>query len=254
MSSYDAIAVAGGDTATPLNVDKRLAVIRQYLPSSAVRFLDCGCGAGIYVRRLRDDLAIQAFGIEYMDDKVAQAHRDPVLKTIVRQGDIQQLPFADLSFDAVMLNEVLEHVPDEAQALQEINRVLKSRGTLIVFSPNRWFPFETHGVYLKGTRRKLPPHVPFLPYIPLPLGRLFLDYWARNYWPGELRRLCELHGFKVVAKDFIWQTFENISGQQPAFIRAGRPLLRSLAGVLERTPFLRRFGISQVLILRKADS
>ena len=85
MSSYDAIAVAGGDTATPLNVDKRLAVIRRYLPSSAATFLDCGCGAGVYVRRLRDDFSIQAFGIEYMADKVSEAHRDPLLGTLVQQ-------------------------------------------------------------------------------------------------------------------------------------------------------------------------
>lgn len=62
-------------------------------------------------------------------------------------------------------------------------------GALIVFSPNRLFPFETHGVALRGSGRKVPPAVPFIPWVPLRLGRLCFDYWARNYWPWEFASL-----------------------------------------------------------------
>lgn len=251
MSNYIVSDIAGGDTATPLNLAKRLEVIRKYLPSSGAKLLDCGCGAGTYVRKLREEFSVDASGIEYVPEKVWVAHQDPALRAVVHKGDIEQMSFPDSTFDVALLNEVLEHIPDERRALAEIHRVLKSGGTLIVFSPNRWFPFETHAVHWKGTKRNLPHYVPFVPYIPLSVGMIFFDYWARNYWQGELRQLCEGGGFQVVGTDFLWQTFENISGRQPWLIRVSRRWLRVVADGLERTPLLRRFGISQVLILRK---
>ncbi|MDR1146325.1 MAG: class I SAM-dependent methyltransferase [Verrucomicrobiales bacterium] len=145
---YDTIKIAGGDTATPRNLEKRLAAIAPWLHSGAA-FLDCGCGCGEYVRALRERHAVNAQGVEYLADKVAQAKADPRVADHVRQGDIERLPFPDGSFDTALLNEVLEHVPDENAALTEIRRVLKPSGVLIIFSPNRWYPFETHGTFLK---------------------------------------------------------------------------------------------------------
>jgi SAM-dependent methyltransferase len=196
-------------------------------------------------------MSVDAVGIEYLSEKVAIAQQQPGLSNFIHQGDIQHIQFNDSSFDAVLLNEVIEHVPHEEQALQEIYRVLKPHGILIIFCPNRLFPFETHGVYLKGTQKKLPPYIPFVPYIPLNIGKLFLVYWARNYWPWELRTLCEKNKFTVSATYYLWQTFENISGQQPWFIRVLRPLFRGLAGFFENIPYLRQFSASQVLILQK---
>jgi hypothetical protein len=53
---------------------------------------------------------------------------------------------------------------------------------------------------------------PFVPYVPLRLGKKVFTYWARNYWPGELRRLVRRAGFTIVATDYVWQTFEAIPG------------------------------------------
>jgi hypothetical protein len=90
--------------------------------------------------------------------------------------------------------------------------------------------------------------VPFIPYVPLGVGKLFFDYWARNYWPRELRRLVREAGFTIETLGYIWQTFENISGSQPVWIQKSRPLFRAVAAVCERTPVLRRFGVSQVIV------
>ena len=43
--------------------------------------------------------------------------------------DIRDIPFADRSFDAVMANMMLYHVPDRKKALREGRRVLKEEGT-----------------------------------------------------------------------------------------------------------------------------
>jgi SAM-dependent methyltransferase len=71
------------------------------------------------------------------------------------------------------VNEVLEHVPDDRQALKEVHRILKPSGILFVFSPNRLFPFESHCVRLRRSDRRVPLWVPFIPYIPLRFGVFF---------------------------------------------------------------------------------
>jgi SAM-dependent methyltransferase len=59
------------------------------------------------------------------------------------QGDATSLPFEDESFDAVTMFDLLEHVPDDEQAVAEALRVLRSGGWVLVSSPNeRWrFPY-----------------------------------------------------------------------------------------------------------------
>jgi len=242
---YPRLGIGGGDTDKPLNMMKRLAVIKQ-LPLRGARVLDCGCGAGAYVLALVE-LGADAHGIEYSDAKVSkfvelgrEVHR-------VRQGDLEHIDFEDRSFDLALLNEVLEHVPDDLGALREVFRVLKPGGTVVIFSPNRLFPFETHGIALKRPALSLPPSTPLVPYVPMFIGRRVFRFRARNYFPWEMSRLIQTAGFRITHRTWIWQTFENISGRQPWLIKRTRPLLRWLANSLERAPGARRFGVSQVL-------
>lgn len=56
-------------------------------------------------------------------------------------GDATQLPFDSDSFDAVTMFDVLEHIPDHEKAISEALRVLRSRGTLLVSTPNEHWQF-----------------------------------------------------------------------------------------------------------------
>jgi len=244
---------AGGDTATPLNLAKRLRLIERHAgPLAKRRVLDCGCGRGDYVRALLARGA-DAFGVEFDAQKIAAGQaQGGELAERIRVGDLEALALPDASFDLALLNEVLEHVPDDAAALAEVRRVLRPDGRLVVLSPTRLYPFETHGVFWRGSRRRVPHTLPGVPWLPLALGSRLFDYWARNYWPWELRALVERAGFRVIATDAVWQTFENISGHQPAWLAALRPCLRALAAVCERIPGLRAFGVSQVIVAEPA--
>jgi len=240
---------AGGDTGTPLNLRKRVRLIERLAgPLAKRRVLDCGCGAGEYVRALLA-LGADAFGVEFNERKLAtEAARSDDLAERLSVGDLETLAFPDQSFDVALLNEVLEHVPDDAAALAEVRRVLRRDGRLVLLSPTRLYPFETHGVFWRGTHRRVPHTLPGIPWIPVRLGTRIFDAWARNYWPWELRGLVERAGFRVIATDAVWQTFENISGQQPRWLAALRPLLRALCAICERIPGLRAFGVSQVIV------
>lgn len=247
-SAYPHIAPAGGDTATPLNLAKRLGVIQRYVDVRGRRFLDCGCGAGDYVAALRA-LGADAWGIEYAREKLAKAPA-PVVGRL-SAGDLHNVALRDGMMDVALLNEVLEHVPDDRRALREVLRVLKPGGMLLIFSPNRRYPFETHGAFVKGSTKRIPHYVPLMPYIPLPIARPFVDFWARNYWPRELRRLVADAGFQIIHTDYVWQTFEGISNNQPAVIARARGLLRAISETCERVPLLRTLGVSQVIVARK---
>jgi len=248
-SPYPQIAPAGGDTATPLNLAKRLGVIQRYAEVRSRRVLDCGCGAGDYVFALRA-LGADAWGIEYSREKLAKAPASIAGRVSV--GDLHHIALRNGSVDVALLNEVLEHVPDDRRALREVHRVLRPGGVLLIFSPNRRYPFETHGAFVKGSTRRIPHYVPLIPYIPLPVARRVMDFWARNYWPGELRRLVQEAGFDITHTDYVWQTFEGISNNQPAVIARTKGFLRMLSQTLERLPMLRTLGVSQVIVARKS--
>ena len=69
------IQAACGDTATPLNLQKRLDWISAVAgPLRGKSVIDCGCGAGEYVRALTN-LGADAWGIEYSAEKIDEAVR-----------------------------------------------------------------------------------------------------------------------------------------------------------------------------------
>jgi len=70
----------------------------------------------------------------------AQPHLDYVSADLnspfaMQHADITQIPYPDASFDAVLCNHVLEHVPDDGKALRELFRVLRSGGFAVLQHP-----------------------------------------------------------------------------------------------------------------------
>lgn len=59
-------------------------------------------------------------------------------------ADARQLPFRAQSFDQVVFSDVIEHLPKgaERKALREIWRVLRTQGSLVLSTPNDFFPFN----------------------------------------------------------------------------------------------------------------
>lgn len=80
-------------------------------------------------------------GIEPNSDAVEFATKRMGKKAEFILGDALSLPLANESTDIVLFFDVIEHVPSrqELNALKEINRVLKKRGTLLLSTPNDHF-------------------------------------------------------------------------------------------------------------------
>lgn len=208
-------------------------------------WLDCGCADGGYTRALVDYGANRAAGVDVEPDRIENARSERAEKVRFEVASAEALPFDDASFDGVLLNEVLEHVASERQALEEVARVLRAGGHLALFSPNRLFPFEGHG--LRAGERAVDVPVPFIPWLPLRLTRRFMR--ARNYWPWELRALCTSVGLDVTKVATAFPQFEVY-----------RWIPRPVAGLywrglpaIERLPLVRWLGVSVWIVARKPE-
>lgn len=78
-------------------------------------------------------------------------------KVPVHKVDITRIPFDDHYFDVIICNHVLEHVPDDAQAMRELNRVLKAGGWGIFQVPidyQREITYEDFSITTPEERQK----------------------------------------------------------------------------------------------------
>lgn len=240
----------GGDTATPENLSLRVRLMKQHIaPGDLV--LDVGCGRAEYLRTLFT-YSPNIVGIETATDKLEDCFRShPELRDRVLDVSAESMPFPTEHFDVVIVNEVLEHIPDQDAALREIHRVLKPGGKFLLFCPNRLFPFETHGMVIRGAMRMW---IPALHYLPGSVRHIFkIELVARNYWPNEVSKLLDQYGFHVQQQVFVQQTFENISGAQPWLVRTVRPVLQQAVRMLGTFPMLQAFVSASSFFVAIAD-
>jgi 2-polyprenyl-3-methyl-5-hydroxy-6-metoxy-1,4-benzoquinol methylase len=96
------------------------------------RLLDVGCGSGEWLASM-GSLGWKVDGVDFDENAVRVARQKGLA---VRCGALEQQAFPDESFDAVVLNHVIEHVPNPIGTVAECARILKPGGKLILFTPN----------------------------------------------------------------------------------------------------------------------
>jgi ubiquinone/menaquinone biosynthesis C-methylase UbiE len=114
---------------------KRAEVIKRMLKHSKARLiLDVGCAEG-FITNYLSQLHAQVIGIDI--DQSLKIAKNKVKNASFIYASITHLPFKEETFEAVTLLEILEHLPDTSidEGITEVNRVLKSGGTLIVSVP-----------------------------------------------------------------------------------------------------------------------
>jgi SAM-dependent methyltransferase len=138
---------------------------------------------------------------------------------------------------------VIEHVQDDRAAIREMIRVLRPGGRVVIFCPNRGYPFETHGIYWKGTYHfgnKL-----FVNYLP----RVWRDKLAphvRVYSACDLEKLFDGLPVRFIERTVIFGAYDNIIARFGALGKA----LRGILQFLEETP-LKVLGLSHFWVVEK---
>lgn len=219
--------------------DRRLSMIAEWATLDGACVLVDGCGIGMYVRKLRA-FTPYVYGMDIELERVVEGAVDlPGLAVAAAEA----LPYPDNSFDTVLSHEVLEHVADDRQAVAEILRVLRPGGRLVLFVPNRLFPFETHGVYWRGQYHF--GNIPLVNWLP-DTYRDRLAPHVRAYTADDVRRLVAGLPARFVALTQVYPGYDNITARAP---RLGQTV-RSVTYTLERTP-LATFGLSHFAVIEK---
>jgi len=111
--------------------ERRYLLARQIRTMRPGRALDIGAAAGGNTRVLRKR-GWNAVALEYSEDG-AQIARERGLPVV--RADALTLPFPEASLDLVVAFDVLEHIPDDNKAVQEICRVLRPGSTALIAVP-----------------------------------------------------------------------------------------------------------------------
>ncbi len=222
--------------------ERRLALVRRWARLENATILDIGCGVGLYTAQF-GRFSPRVVGVE-IDLDVAREAAGRLPAIVIAPAEA--LPFADGAFDVVFSHEVIEHVRDDRVAAQEMLRVAAPGGRIVVFCPNRLYPFETHGHYWRG--RYHFGNTPLINYLPDPLRNRLAPH-VRAYTGAQLRALFDPMQAAVVHHSIIYPGFDNIMARRPILAA----LLRRVLYALEHTP-LQAFGLSHFLVLEKRSS
>jgi SAM-dependent methyltransferase len=107
--------------------DARELALEAVLHGTPSRVLEVGCGEGELAERLTATVG----DVVAVDQSARMVELTRARGVDARVADVQELPFADESFDAVLAAWMLYHVPDLDRGLSEVSRVLRPGGRLV---------------------------------------------------------------------------------------------------------------------------
>ena len=123
------------------------AFVRKYAKKTDA-ILDLGCGTGILEAELDPKKFSNITGVD-LSEKMINLASEKVKGAAFLAADGEHLPFKDNSFDIIICSSTLHHFPDLSPILQELKRVLKEHGLIIIREPNRDHHF-TRPSWLSG--------------------------------------------------------------------------------------------------------
>ena len=179
--------------------ERRLQMIAAWATLDDARVLDAGCGVGMYTVEVHRALhaprrghRIRVRARPRSADRPRRTPSSPPTSICRIRADY---------FDTILSHETLEHVADDRASARELVRVLKPGGRLVIFVPNRWYFFETHGHYWRGEYHF--GNTPLINYLP-DVWRNELAPHVRAYTERGLLRLFDGLPVRVVTHQRIY--------------------------------------------------
>lgn len=203
--------------------------------------VDIGCGYGHTAAALAAEVR-SVTGVEPSASLAAVAQEHGAEAGVrVLHGGHERLLEHPAAFDVAVMDNVFEHIPNQADALRHVTAALRPGGVLYLLVPNRLWPIEVHY------------GLPFLSWLPLPAANWYLrasgrgsDYTDASYAPtcSGLRRL-----------------FAAQPGLEPHFVLPGdislaqgaSPLYRVGVEALRRAPALWHVSKALLVVAKRGD-
>lgn len=214
----------------PLHYKRKRANLMYLDKVKPGRLLDVGCGDGTRLALLRA-MGWKVEGQEIDPKAAARAHE--VYKVKVHLGPLEEVGLPDDSFDAVIMNHVIEHVSDPISILAECRRILKPGGAFVAVTPNiDGFGHQHFGRHWLGLD---------------PPRHLFL------FSPTTLREVAARGGFdKFTVRTTALSTQGNVRASI-SIKRTGKYDMRSFPGLFkEIKPTFYQLWASAALVLNEA--
>ena len=125
---------AAGYAGAGTRQDARIPLVAAVVSAAPRRVLEVGCGWGELAEWVADETGAEVTAIDLSPRMVELASERGI---DARVGDVQELEFADETFDVVVAAWMLYHVPDLDRGLTEIARVLRPGGTFVASTNSR---------------------------------------------------------------------------------------------------------------------
>lgn len=108
-------------------------ILNTLMPISFETVLDIGCGTGTLLYQILDNKPqVIATGLDF-SPKMLEVAREKLPKRVeLTQGDAEELPYKDKSFDLVVASDILRYITDPEKVVKEMYRVLKMGGKIIL--------------------------------------------------------------------------------------------------------------------------
>jgi 2-polyprenyl-3-methyl-5-hydroxy-6-metoxy-1,4-benzoquinol methylase len=178
-------------------------LVGEYIGGIAgLRILEVACGRGGFVREMARAGArvtgcdFSAAALHAASTKLRAGEGRPVA---LIQGDAQNLPFADNSFDLVVSCETIEHLPDVKAAIRGMHRVTRPGGKLLLTTPNYANFMGLYEIYSRVRHPRRKDDQPF----------------DRRQWFPQILKWVRQAGWTIVRTDGTVHQFPFLPGRNP---------------------------------------
>lgn len=107
----------------------------RYIPKNVKRTLEFGCGCGFFSEMVKEELNAECWGVE-INDGAGQVASEKLYKVIRNDAIASLTMLPDNHFDCIILNDVLEHLPDPFSLLENMKTKLRGNGVAVLSVPN----------------------------------------------------------------------------------------------------------------------